>query len=131
MDKLEWCDLLIFNFPLWWFSVPAILKGWIDRVFAFGFSYGGEFGVYDNGRFKEKKGLCCITTGGPENIYKKDAVHKTDQESLMHHIQHNTFYFNGIQPVDPYIVFGAARLSNEEREMKLNEYAEYLKTIIS
>src|SRR5690242_12436488 len=32
MDKLAWCDLLIFQFPLWWLGPPAILKGWIDRV---------------------------------------------------------------------------------------------------
>src|SRR5438876_465948 len=39
MEKLVWADFLIFQFPLWWFSVPAILKGWVDRVFAMGFSY--------------------------------------------------------------------------------------------
>jgi NAD(P)H dehydrogenase (quinone) len=31
MDKLVWADLVIFQFPLWWFSLPAILKGWVDR----------------------------------------------------------------------------------------------------
>ncbi len=36
MDKLEKADLLIFQFPLWWFGLPAILKGWVDRVFAQG-----------------------------------------------------------------------------------------------
>ena len=40
LDRLLWCDLLILQFPLWWFSVPAILKGWIDRVFANGTVYG-------------------------------------------------------------------------------------------
>ena len=32
MDKLAWCDVLVFQFPLWWFSMPAILKGWLERV---------------------------------------------------------------------------------------------------
>ena len=36
MDKLDWCDALIFQFPLWWLGLPAILKGWVDRVFAVG-----------------------------------------------------------------------------------------------
>lgn len=31
---------MIFQFPLWWFSMPAIMKGWIDRVYAWGFAYG-------------------------------------------------------------------------------------------
>jgi len=36
MDKLAWCDTLIFQFPIWWLGLPAILKGWVDRVFAVG-----------------------------------------------------------------------------------------------
>ena len=39
-DKLLWADTLILQFPLWWFSMPAILKGWVDRVYAYGFAYG-------------------------------------------------------------------------------------------
>ncbi len=35
-----WADAVIFQFPLWWFSMPAILKGWIERVYAYGFAYG-------------------------------------------------------------------------------------------
>jgi len=54
MEKLEWCDVLIFNFPLWWFGLPAILKGWVDRVFAMGFVYGDGKGVYENGTYKNK-----------------------------------------------------------------------------
>jgi putative NADPH-quinone reductase len=36
IQKLEWCDLMIWQFPLWWFGLPAILKGWADRVLAMG-----------------------------------------------------------------------------------------------
>ena len=38
-DKLRWADTVILQFPLWWFSMPAILKGWIERVYAYGFAY--------------------------------------------------------------------------------------------
>src|SRR3954451_12494045 len=40
IEKLLWADVLILQFPLWWFSMPAILKGWVDRVYACGFAYG-------------------------------------------------------------------------------------------
>lgn len=33
-EKLLWADAVLLTFPLWWFSMPAILKGWVDRVFA-------------------------------------------------------------------------------------------------
>ena len=36
MCKLEECDLMIWQFPLWWFGLPAVLKGWVDCVFAMG-----------------------------------------------------------------------------------------------
>jgi NAD(P)H dehydrogenase (quinone) len=48
IQKLEWCDLMIWQFPLWWFSVPAILKGWVDRVFAMGRAYGNGH-IYETG----------------------------------------------------------------------------------
>ena len=39
MQRLLECDLLVVHFPLWWFGVPAILKGWMDRVFVYGRKY--------------------------------------------------------------------------------------------
>jgi len=41
ITKVLACDALIFQFPMWWFAMPAILKGWVDRVFAAGVAYGG------------------------------------------------------------------------------------------
>lgn len=39
-DKLAWADALVLQFPLWWHGMPAILKGWFDRVFVQGFAFG-------------------------------------------------------------------------------------------
>ena len=50
IDKVVWCDFMILQFPLWWFSVPAIMKGWIDRVLVNGVAYG-------MGKRMEKGGL--------------------------------------------------------------------------
>ena len=41
-EKLISSELLIFQFPLWWWSFPSILKGWIDRVLSSGFAYGKD-----------------------------------------------------------------------------------------
>ena len=57
MCKVEWCDLMIWQFPLWWFSVPAILKGWFDRVFAMGRFYGYGH-IYETGVLRGKKPCC-------------------------------------------------------------------------
>ena len=65
-DNLLQADLLIIHFPLWWFGMPAILKGWIDRVFVYGSVYRGEM-RYDTGICRGKKMLACITTGASED----------------------------------------------------------------
>ena len=47
--KLLAADAVVFQFPLWWFGLPAILKGWVDRVFAAGLTYGGGRWYSDGG----------------------------------------------------------------------------------
>jgi NAD(P)H dehydrogenase (quinone) len=66
-EKLLWADFVIFQFPLWWYSVPAILKGWFDRVFASGFVYGKEIGRYDSGGLRGRRAMLSTTTGSPEH----------------------------------------------------------------
>ncbi|MCD7061321.1 NAD(P)H-dependent oxidoreductase [Pelagibacterium xiamenense] len=63
--KLERADLVVFQFPLWWWSVPAILKGWFDRVFAWGRVYSSGKRYPDRGHFKGKRALVSVTTGAP------------------------------------------------------------------
>lgn len=125
MDKLLWCDVLIFNFPLWWFGLPAILKGWVDRVFAMGVTYGAGKGVYDNGTFKEKTAFICATTGGPEMAYGPTGKNG-ELDTILFPIQHGMFYFVGMQVLPAFISFSPARTSPEERQAELQRYREYL-----
>ena len=55
-------DLLVVHFPLWWFGMPAILKGWIDRVFVYGRMYRSVM-RYDTGICAGKRLIACVTTG--------------------------------------------------------------------
>ena len=73
--------MMIWQFPLWWFSVPAILNGWIDRVFAMGRVYGQDR-IYQNGVFKGKKALLSFTTGGAAADYKPDGPACRAKEDL-------------------------------------------------
>ncbi len=61
-QKLLECDLLVVHFPLWWFGMPAILKGWMDRVFVYGRMYRSAM-RYDAGICAGKKMIACVTTG--------------------------------------------------------------------
>lgn len=127
MEKLEWCDVLIFNFPLWWFGLPAILKGWVDKVFAMGFVYGNGKGVYENGFFKNKTAFITMTTGGPEIAY--NGGKNGDLETILFPINHGMFYFAGMTVLPPFISFSPVRKTTDELNAELERYKNYLHSI--
>jgi NAD(P)H dehydrogenase (quinone) len=112
--KLEAADLLIFQFPLWWFGLPAILKGWVDKVFAFNRVYGrGRF--YDNGKFRGRRALLSLTTGGSgQTAYQPDGFNG-DINGILRPIQRGMLQFLGYDVLKPQIVHGPAQASEEER----------------
>lgn len=71
--KVQEADLVIFQFPLYWFSVPAILKGWMDRVLCQGFAFDLP-GFYDAGFLQGKLALLSLTTGGTAEMYTRTGV---------------------------------------------------------
>lgn len=64
---LERADVVILEFPFFWYSVPAILKKWIDDVLVYGFAYGPG-----GDKVKGKKLLFSFTTGGDDAAYTKE-----------------------------------------------------------
>jgi NAD(P)H dehydrogenase (quinone) len=130
MEKLEWCNTLIFNFPLWWFGLPAIMKGWVDRVFAMGFAYGGGKGVYDTGVFKHKRAFVIMTTGGPKESYGFNSKNG-NINTILFPIHHGIFYFTGMTVLPPFISWSPARITDAERQNNLEELKEYLDNLDS
>ena len=129
MEKLEWADLVIFNFPLWWFSLPAILKGWVDRVFAMGFCYGAGKGIYDNGTYRgKKKGMLTLTTGGPDTAYTGTGKNG-DINKILYPIQHGILYFVGMDVLPPFVTYSPARLTDEERKKHIENYKAHLQKL--
>jgi len=125
MQKLLQADIVIFNFPLWWFGLPAILKGWVDRIFAMGFAYGNGKGVYENGIFADKTAFLTFTTGGPEVAYNKGGKNG-DLNTILFPIHHGMFYFTGMTVLPPFISFSPVRKSHEELQGELSRYSDYL-----
>jgi NAD(P)H dehydrogenase (quinone) len=124
IDKLKWCDVLIFNFPMYWFSVPAILKGWIDRVFISGFCYGGKR-FYDQGGLKGKKGLLAFTLGGREYMFGEDKIHG-EMQTMLRPLLRGSMAYVGLSVLPPFIGWHVPYISDEERQSLLKQYREYL-----
>jgi NAD(P)H dehydrogenase (quinone) len=127
MEKLFWCEQLIFQFPLWWFSMPAILKGWVDRVFAMGKAYeAGKW--YDNGAFVGRRAMLSLTTGGPPTMYSPIGLNG-DLNEILFPINHGIFCFSGFEVLPPFVAWGPAHVGEEERKQYLEQYKQRLLTL--
>jgi NAD(P)H dehydrogenase (quinone) len=124
MEKLDWCDLLVLQFPLWWFGLPAILKGWVDRVFAMGRIYGGGK-WYDRGYFRGKRAFCSTTTGGPDEMYSAGGING-DINDILFPINHGILFFVGFEVLAPYLVYGPAHMTDPQRQQALKLFEEKL-----
>lgn len=125
--KMEWCDLMIWQFPLWWFGLPAVFKGWVDRVFAMGRVYGSDK-FYETGALKGKRAMLSITTGGPIESYHKGGFAGELLEFLKP-IHRGMLEFIGFEVLHPQVVYGPAHISEEQRKLELARYADRLKAV--
>ncbi|MEZ6330448.1 MAG: NAD(P)H-dependent oxidoreductase [Candidatus Saccharimonadales bacterium] len=121
IEKLAQADLVIFHTPLWWFSVPAVLKGWFDRVLAMGVAWDGGK-IYENGLLRGKRAMLCVTAGGPDDYYRIDGKHRATIPQILHPIQHGTLAFCGFDVLEPYIVLNALGKNHQQLQSVLTEY---------
>ena len=103
---------------MWWFSLPAILKGWVDRVFAMGTAYGGAVGRFETGGFVGKRAILLFTTGSMEDMFGAEA-RDGDLEVLLFHIHHGMFFFVGFDVLAPVVSYAPVRKTPEERAAQL------------
>src|SRR3546814_4681138 len=93
--KLLAADAMILHFPLRWFGMPAIMKGWVDRVWAYGLAYGyrgaGNAHRYGEGGFAGKRALLAVAVGGPEIDYSPRGINGP-LEPLLFPITHGTLF---------------------------------------
>ena len=125
--KLEAADLVIWQFPLWWFGLPAIIKGWVDRVFAMGRTYGGGR-IYETGTFRGRRAMLSLTTGGPQPAYQPGGFNG-DINGVLRPIQRGMLEFVGFDVLKPQIVHGPAQVTEAEREAHLAAWRERLTQI--
>ena len=101
--KLEAADVVIFQFPMWWHSAPAILKGWFDRVFVYGRLYSSKT-RYDRGHFRGRRAMLSVTTGAPEITFAHNG-RSGDIDLLLWHI-HYSIYYMGFEILAPFVAYG-------------------------
>jgi NAD(P)H dehydrogenase (quinone) len=129
MKKVEWADILIFQFPVWWTSFPAIMKGWIDRVLANGFAFdSSKEKYYEYGLLKGKKAMLSFTTGAPKDAYSKNGPHG-DINELFKYITHTTLELVGLEVLPSFTIFGPSLMSKSEVKKHFEEYGNVLQSL--
>jgi len=128
IQKVRAADLILFVAPIWWFSVPAILKGWFDRVLAMGVTWDGGK-IYENGLLRGKQAMLILSAGGPEEYYLESGRHRATPLQILHHINHGTLAFCGMNVHEPFValnVLGMDEVGRSETMQELQFRLEHL-----
>jgi NAD(P)H dehydrogenase (quinone) len=117
-DKLADAELLVLQFPLWSYGPPAMMKGWIDRVFQSGFAQGemdAETGLplrYGDGQLTRRKALIIVTAGDDSRTLGPRGL-SGDIDSLLFPLTHGALWYVGIEALDLHVVYDADSLDGE------------------
>ncbi|WP_288487385.1 NAD(P)H-dependent oxidoreductase [uncultured Novosphingobium sp.] len=111
-EKVFWADAVIFAFPLWWFSVPAIMKGWIDRVWTAGVGYQLTGERYGAGRMAGKRAMLMVMVGGQESYFSERGVNGPIND-LLFPITHGMLYYPGFDVLPSLLVHGTHHLGEK------------------
>ncbi|OEC84857.1 MULTISPECIES: NAD(P)H-dependent oxidoreductase [Methanobacterium] len=129
VEKMKWADMIIFQFPVWWSSPPAILKGWFDRVFLPGVVHNiAEGKMYDTGLLKGKKAMLSFTTGAPKEVYSSEGPHG-DLNDIFKFITHNILEVTGLEIIPSIGIYGPAMTSKEHVKEELEKFKERINSL--
>jgi NAD(P)H dehydrogenase (quinone) len=117
--KLREADLVVLQFPLWWYGMPAILKGWIDRVFEAGFAYDvvdpttGRARKYGDGGLAGKRALVVVTAGDRPGSLEPRGI-SGSIEDVLWPLLHGTFWYTGMEALRPHLIPSARDLTRTD-----------------
>ncbi|KAM9851300.1 NAD(P)H dehydrogenase [quinone] 1-like [Aulostomus maculatus] len=126
--KLNEADLIIFQFPMYWFTLPAILKGWMDRVLTLGFAYTHEK-RYSQGIFKDKKAMLSFTTGSHESMFSSNGING-DMNVTLWPLQNGILHYCGFQVLAPQIFWAPVHIPAEARSTMLEAWRKRLQGLL-
>ena len=131
LERLRRADLVILQYPMWWFASPALMKGWIDRVLAYGETYTSEL-RYERGHLRGKRAMVSITLGGPQSTFAHNG--RNGDIDLLLWPMHMSLRYVGLEVLPPFKAFGVngSRSSHDaqgHRQAMLDSYADRLREI--
>ena len=117
-------DVIVFHFPLFWYSTPAILKEWQDMVLEHGWAYGSKGTALKNKLF-----FCTISTGGPGKAYEVGGFHDHTLNQLLVPLKQTARLCKMI-PLPPFVVHSSHTLDSEDITYYRSNYFELLQKLV-
>jgi NAD(P)H dehydrogenase (quinone) len=121
-DRLRRADLLILQFPLWWGAPPAVMKGWLERVLAYGFAYA-DGRRFNKGLFKGRGALMCVTTGGTPRRFSPEGEYG-EIDRVLWPVRRLTLEYLGLDVAEPFVCYAAPRVDEATRALYLRDWRE-------
>lgn len=113
-------DLIAFTFPVFWFSTPAILKGWIERVFLAGRFYGGRR-IYAEGGLAGKRAFAACSLGGRRHMFGRGGIHGDLETGLLRHFFQGTLGYVGLAVHRPFVAYHVPYVDDSARRAMLED----------
>lgn len=129
LDLVDWCDMIIHQFPIYWWSVPAIHKGWIDRCLVYHYAYPPHVSKWTG-----KQWMMSVTVGpdtekATHPLPAASPMAGLPYQTLLSHVALSTPIMCGMESVPMWICGHAAKGVEEKVEM-VAEYVEHIKKFV-
>ncbi len=128
-DRLLRADLLILLFPLWWGGLPAIVKGWFDRVCAYGAAYA-DGRRFDRGYFVGRRALIGLTTGGTIERFSAGGGYG-EMQLVLYSVRRCILEYLGLEVVEPFVAYAAPRVDAGARAEYLRAWEARLLAVVT
>ena len=112
-------DRLVFQHPFYWYSIPPLMKQWLDDVLTYGWAYG------DKQALKGKELMVAVTTGGGEEFYQKDGLAGHTVAEFLVAYETIASYLD-MQYGKMFVVGGCLNISDDEISAQVPRYQAVL-----
>lgn len=117
-QKLVAHDVIALQFPLYWYSTPALLKEWLDLVWLHGFAYGKT-----GDRLVGKRLFVACTTGGAQDLYRPEGGNRFSMEEFLRPLE-QTAYLCGMGWEPPFVAHSASICDDAGLSGRANAYRQ-------
>ena len=124
-NALTQARAVVWQHPMYWYSVPSLLKHWFDKVLVRGFAYGSGGDV-----LRGKRCLWVVTTGGDEGAFSEHGMHARPFGEFSPVVE-QTALFCGMRWEEPLVLHGAHKVAEEVLESAALDYRARLEQLVS